>query len=183
MTVYNTTASAFTSSVFSTFIDAITTQPFVTVNGIPNIPDSTYYDVVRGVNWHIQGVNTQTNTVGNIFTSTTVTVFIQTFTNAGLQSYVINPDNGAVLFNDNVNRTGLGFSLGSSDATTATALNLLSWIQGRNPYDYLQVISYMTTTISTTILESSQEKAFQTFQPQIKVPAFNTVTTFSTSTF
>jgi len=185
MIVFDSTSSAFSSTIFETYIDNWSVTPAVYVSTATYIPVTTYPNVVNSIGWHIQGTNTLTGFVSTFFTSTTVTVFVQTATmGGGIASYVIDPANGNILASDNFNRSGTGFELGSSDVTTATSQDALGWIIGHNYLQYLAVRDLATTTISTTIWQRSIDTYTASQQPAIQIPAFNTQTgAVSTSTY
>jgi hypothetical protein len=184
MIVFSGTDTAFSSTIFETFIDNWSVTPAVTVSTATDIPVTTFANVVNSVGWHVQGTNTLTGFVSTFFTSTTVTVFVQTATMGGISSFVIDPTTGGILSMDNFNRSGTGFELGSSNISTATSQDALGWIVNRNYVQYLAVRDLATTTISTTIWQRSISAYTASQQPTVQIPAFNTQTgAVSTSTY
>jgi hypothetical protein len=181
------TASVFSSTEFVTYVDNWSVIPSVTVTTATDIPPTTYANVVHEVGWHIQGTNTLTGYTSNLFTSTTITVYVQTVTNAGVSSSVIDPLTGDVLISDNYIRGSTGFSLGADNVNTATLGQVLGWVVNADYGNYVSIRDSFTTTICTTILEQSQTAVTTANDPVRGIPQFKITNTApgaqSTSTY
>jgi hypothetical protein len=179
-----TTASVFSSTEFNSYVTNWSVVPSVYVTTATDIPPTTFANVINEISWYIQGTNTLTGYTSIFNTSTTITVYVQTVTNTGVSSSVINPLTGDVLVSDNYIRGSTGFSLGVDSIDTATLSDALGWVVNANYGNYIAIRDLATTTICTSILVQSQQIVAESNNPVLAIPSFNTLTGLvSTSTY